>query len=211
MYPETDIPPMPIPSEMVERIRRLIPRPWEEQIKEYMVHYGLSKKLAFQIYDSDFSDLFKKLASTTKVPPSFIAATLTETLVSLSRMGLDTSNLEEETLEDLFTAIDQGALSKEAVPLVLEKILRGDVKDVDEAVKRFGLQMMTDDELRRVVCKVVNENRQEVYIKGEQSFSLLMGRVMAVVRADGRKVSIILKEEINKLIKEGKKRLENPV
>jgi len=202
MYPETDIPPIPISEEYIERLKREVPRPWEEQVEEYISKYHLSEKLALQIYDSPYCELFKELAEDTSVPPGFIAATLTESLINLAREGFDTTRITDETLRSIFTSLDRGRISKEAVPRILEAILRGEVRSVEEAAEKLGLKSIRDEELIEIVRGVLEENRRAIEEKGEHAFGLLMGRVMSVVRGsvDGRKVSTTLKAELEKML-----------
>jgi glutamyl-tRNA(Gln) amidotransferase subunit E len=202
MYPETDIPPITISSKLVNELKRNIPRPWEDQISEYISKYSLSRKLAIQVYDSSFIDIFEELSNTTNVSSSLIAATLTETVVNLSRAGLDTTILTADTIKSLFTALDNGIVSKEVIPQILELILKGDVKNVEGAIEKLGLTALTDEKLSALVNRIINKNKVLVDEKGIAAFSNLMGQVMSDARGrvDGQKVSDILKDELNKKI-----------
>ncbi len=204
MYPETDIPPIPITKELLLKLEKEVPKPWEEQIEDYVSKYGLSQKLAQKVFDSEFSELFEVIASKTKVQPSFIAATLTETLVSLSRAGFDINCLDEKDLIELFLSLDEGKISKEALPQVLEVFLKGEVKSVEDAIKKLGIVTISDDELSQIVEEIVQENKELIKEKGERSFSILMGKIMNIVRGrvDGAKVGIVLKKRIENVIKE---------
>ncbi len=206
MYPETDVPPTPIPKHLIKDLSNRIPSPWEEQIENLMSTYSLNRKLALQIYDSDYLDLFESLVKSTRIQPSFIAATLTETLVSLARQGLNLSRLKENSILDLFGQVDTGVVSKEAVPQILELILKGQANGAQEAVKKLGLSAMSDEEVAEIIRKVIDENKAAVESKGEDAFSLLMGRVMATVRgrADGQRVSDLLRKRLEELSAERK-------
>jgi glutamyl-tRNA(Gln) amidotransferase subunit E len=200
MYPETDIPPIIISAKLVRELKRKIPRPWEEQISDIISKYSLSRKLAIQIYDSPFIEIFEELSNIIRIPTSLIAATLTETVVNLSRAGLDTSVLTVDIVKSLFMALDKGIVSKEAIPQILELILKGDVKDIESAVKKLGLSTLTDETLLTLIKKIINENKVLIDEKGTAAFSNLMGQVMSDARgrADGQKVSNLLKSELNK-------------
>jgi glutamyl-tRNA(Gln) amidotransferase subunit E len=204
MYPETDIPPIPITEEFLLKLEKEVPKPWEEQIEEYVSKYGLSYELALKVFDSDYSELFEIIASKTKVQPSFIAATLTETLVSLSRAGFDIKRLDEKDLIELFLNLDQGKISKEALPQVLEVFLKGEVRNIEDAIKKLGIVTISDDELSKIVEKIVQESKELIKEKGERSFSILMGKIMNIVRGrvDGAKVGTLLKKRIENVIEE---------
>lgn len=205
MYPETDLPPIPITKELLLKIQKEVPKPWEEQIEEYVLKYGLSHELAQKVFDSDYSELFEIIASKTKIQPSFIAATLTETLVSLSRAGFDINRIDEKDLMELFLSIDEGKISKEALPQVLEVFLKGEVMNIKDAIEKLGIVKISDDDLSKIVEKIVQESKELIKVKGERSFSILMGKVMSIVRGrvDGAKVGDLLKKRIENMMKEG--------
>ncbi|MBI2184421.1 MAG: Glu-tRNA(Gln) amidotransferase subunit GatE [Thaumarchaeota archaeon] len=203
MYPETDIPPCPVPKGLLQELSKQIPPQWEEQLQGLMDKHRLNSKMALQIYDSGYMDLFEKITASTRVQPSVIAATLTETLVSLERQGLDSSTLTDDGLLDLFKHVDSGAVSKEAVPQILELLLKGESRSVQEAANKLGLSAMSDDAVVQIISRVIEENKGMIASKGEGAFSLLMGRVMVSVRgkADGQRVSSLLKAKIAEAIR----------
>lgn len=205
MYPETDIPPLPISEERIERLRKLIPKPWDEKVKEYETRYGLSRKLAAQICDSEYLPLFEQIVKETKIQPSYVAATLTETLVSLSRLGLKTENLSEQILKEIFTLVDKAEISKEGVPTILEKILKGEAKNPKEAAQQLGLTPISDEELKRRVKELVEKNKQLIRSRGQGAFSALMGELMRDLRGkvDGKKLSTLLQEEVKQIMEKG--------
>ena len=204
MYPETDIPPLPISEERIERLRTLIPKPWDELVEEYATKYGLSEKLAAQICDSEYLTLFEEVVRETSVQPSYVAATLTETLVSLSRLGLQVESLSNTTLKEVFKLVDEGKISKEGVPAILEKILRGEARNPNEAAEQLGLTPISEEEVKRKVVELVERNRQLIKSKGQGAFSALMGELMRDLRGrvDGKKLSLLLQEEVKRVVKE---------
>jgi glutamyl-tRNA(Gln) amidotransferase subunit E len=206
MYPETDIPPLPISEERIERLRALIPKPWDEVVREYATKYGLSEKLAAQICDSEYLTLFEEIVRETKVQPSFVAATLTETLVSLSRLGLKVEGLSNTTLKEVFKLVDEGKISKEGVPAILEKILRGEARNPKEAAEQLGLTPVSEEEVKRRVVELVERNRQLIMSRGQGAFSALMGELMRDLRGrvDGKKLSLLLQEEVKRVVEETK-------
>jgi glutamyl-tRNA(Gln) amidotransferase subunit E len=206
MYPETDIPPLPISEERIERLRALIPKPWDEVVREYAAKYGLSEKLAAQICDSEYLTLFEEIVRETKVQPSFVAATLTETLVNLSRLGLKVEGLSNTTLKEVFKLVDEGEISKEGVPAILEKILRGEARSPKEAAEQLGLTPISEEEVKRRVVELVERNRQLIKSRGQGAFSALMGELMRDLRGrvDGKKLSLLLQEEVKRVVEETK-------
>ncbi len=196
MYPETDIPPIPITKERLDRLSKLVPKPWKEMVKEYAERYRINYKLAEQLLDSERNVLFEEILGKVKLAPTFIAATLTETITMLEREGLDVSKLSDEDIEEIFLSVDKGEVAKEAIPEIMRAILSGKASSVKEAIEVLGIKGISDDELIEIVKEVIKSNAEVVRERGMGAFGLIMGRVMAKVRgkADGAKVSKIVKE-----------------
>ena len=198
MYPETDIPPLPISRRAVEEASKKLPPPWEEQVSLIMEKHRLGREQAEHVLESEYYDLFEKAVEKTAVAPTFLATFLTETLVSLQREGLEPEKASADLLMELIVRIGGGKLAKEAAPDVLRAVLSGKAKGVDDAVKSLNIVAMTDEELVSLVASVIKENEASVTTKGEAAFSMLMGRVMAKAkgRADGAKVSEELRRQL---------------
>jgi len=54
MYPETDVPPIPITTKHIHRLRKALPELPEQRIKRLIREYGINEKLARQLQDSDY-------------------------------------------------------------------------------------------------------------------------------------------------------------
>ncbi len=198
MYPETDIPPVPVDSDFLGRIDGLVPPPWEEQVRDVMKKYGLGGEQAERILDSDHYQLFVRSVPNLRLQPTYVATLLTETVVSLRREGLDASALTEATLSSLLSLISQGAVAKEAAHDVLAAVIRGDAKDVEGAVSLLQVRGISGEELGRVIDGVLEAEGRLLQEKKMEAFSALMGSVMAEVRgkADGAAVSGMLREKM---------------
>ncbi|MEM2140372.1 Glu-tRNA(Gln) amidotransferase subunit GatE [Nitrososphaera sp.] len=203
MYPETDIPTIPVTSEKLESLAASVPRPWDEVVDGIASKYGLNKKLASQIFDSDYLQVFEGIAGSTKVQPTFVASKLTEDVTSLQRQGGDPSLLFDDMIMDVFQRLDAGAIAKESVALIFEKLMKKEAATVDEAIRALGVSSISDDELSAALDKVIADNMAVVREKGMGALSMLMGRSMAVLRgkADGQKINEMLKDKLGKLSK----------
>jgi glutamyl-tRNA(Gln) amidotransferase subunit E len=124
MYPETDILPIAITNSMLASLADKVPKHWDEIVNSLAKKYNLNKKLANQIFDSDYLNLFEEIASETKIEPTFIASKLTEDLTNLQRQGLDVSLLTSKDIKDVFKELDKGSTQKEAVVLLFEELIK---------------------------------------------------------------------------------------
>ncbi len=203
MYPETDIPTFPVTGSLLASLADKVPKSWDEVIDGIAGKYDINKKLATQIFDSNYLSVFEEIVSRTKVQPTFIASKLTEDLTSLQRQGLDPVVLTDSVLVDIFSRLDKGAIAKESVVLIFEKLMKREGRTVDEVIKVLGVSSISDEELSAVLDKVISDNMAAVQEKGMNALGMLMGRSMAVLRgkADGQKINAALKDKLEKIVK----------
>ena len=199
MYPETDILPLSIGENILSRISKSIPSSWEDMVNDYVDKYKLHKTLVMKLIDSEQLNIFEEVVSSTKIQPTFIAATLTETLVSLNRKGLNLSKLDNSNLRKLFINIDKNTVSKELTGSILEDFISTDDLSIEDTIKRLGTNILSDVELKSMISDIVSSNLSIITEKGDRSFSILMGLVMqqARGRADGQKISDFLKKKLS--------------
>jgi len=199
MYPETDIPYISIDDNTMKGLSKLIPQPWDVVIEQISKKYDINKTLAENIFDSQYFILFEKIISQTSISPSFIISKLTEDLVSLERDGYDTSILTEDVLFYLFMQLNYSRISKESVPIIFEKLLKKEVDDVEEVIRSFGTDNLTEEFVDDTISRIISENKKVISEKGLDAVGLLMGRCMEILRGkiDGEKVN---KKLMTKLI-----------
>jgi len=201
MYPETDIPPVQITREKMNRIRAHLPELPEKKFERLQKEYKLNDKLAGQVLNSEYSELFETIVKDSHVSPTTIAAFITETLKALKRDAVPVERITDNQLRDIFKLIDEGKLTKEALPDVVTWLCKNEDKTIQEAVEALGLQSISHDNLEKLIGKIVEDNKDLVKKRGEGSFGALMGLAMNDLRgkADAAIVSKILKEKIREL------------
>ena len=204
MYPETDIPPVPVDSSSIDLLSSMVPIPWDEMVNLIAKKYNLNQKLAEQVYDSNYFGLFQKVVGIVKkIPPTFIASKLTEDLVNFERQGLDTDLLTDEIIIDTFRKLEEGAVGKESVILIFEKIMKKEAASVEQAINVLGIAGLTTQQLEEIIAKILEDNISTIMQKQMGSLGMLMGRSMAVLRgkADGQRVNKILKDKLQEILK----------
>jgi glutamyl-tRNA(Gln) amidotransferase subunit E len=201
MYPETDIPPVQITREKMDRIRAHLPELPEKKFERLQKEYKLNDKLAGQVLNSEYSELFETIVKESHVSPTTIAAFITETLKALKRDAVPVERITDNQLRDIFKLIDEGKLTKEALPDIVTWLCKNEDKTIQEAVEALGLQSISHDNLEKLIGKIVEDNKDLVKKRGEGSFGALMGLAMNDLRgkADAAIVSKILKEKIREL------------
>jgi len=205
MYPETDIPYISIDENKLKELSKHIPQPWNVVIDQIHRKYGINKTLAENIFDSQYFSLFENIVSHTSITPSFIVSKLTEDLISLEREGYDSSILSHDELFHLFVQLDKSRISKESIPIILEKLLKKEGA-VDELISSFGSEGVTEEYVDMTISKIIEENEAVISQKGLDSIGLLMGKCMSILRGkiDGEKVNKKLVIKLTAHIQESK-------
>ena len=203
MYPETDILPIPVDSTLLYDLKQKTPLSWSELINQIMQKYSLNKTLSEHIFDSQYFDIFEKIASISKnITPTFIASKLTEDIVGLSRNSLDKSLLTDDILVEIFDKLDKGSIAKESVNLIFEKIMKKESGSVKDALDLLNLNEIKDDELNNILDKILKDNVHVIEEKGINSIGALMGKSMFLLRGkvDGYKINEYLKKKLERFI-----------
>ena len=198
MYPETDVPPVQISEDYLQILHSRLPELPEQKMARFVKEYELNQKLAKQVLDSEYAQLFETVAKQTKVPPTVIAAALTETFKGLKREGVEIENVGDEQILELFSSINTGKTTKEAIPDVVSWLAKHEKASVTDAVENLGLAMLTDAQLEGMIDGLLRENKS-LRVKGsKESFAVLMGLTMKKLRgkANPEKVAQILKKKI---------------
>ena len=201
MYPETDVPPMRVTEDLIEELRRKLPEKPDVLMQRLMAEYGLNQKLSSQIMDSEYLNLFETIVREVKVSPTLVAVTLTETIRSLRRDGIEVDMIGEDKLIEVFKLIGSGVTAKESIPEILTWLSRNPDKNALEAVKTLNLERLPGEELERIVDEAIRDNLQLIEKRGLGAFGPIMGRVMSKVRgrADAKAVSAMIKEKLHEL------------
>jgi glutamyl-tRNA(Gln) amidotransferase subunit E len=202
MYPETDVPPVQISQDRLERLWENLPRMPEELAKELETKYSLSPKLATQLVDSDYLSGFEEIvAKTIDVAPSFVATILTESLRSLQREQVPVENIREDQIKQTFDLVSKGATAKESALDVLKWLAFHPDGVAEEAVDMLNLRMLTKSDLENIISKVVESNQILVQENGSKALGRMMNLVMGEVRgrADPRQVTELLRTRLEQV------------
>ena len=163
-----------------------------------MKDYGLNKKLAKQILDSEYSELFETIIKESDVSPITVTAFLTETLRALKRDGVQIEKVSENKMREIFRSISSGELTKEALPEIFSWLSKHEDKNIQEAISGLGLKIIPKEALEKIVDAIIEANKGLVEERGAKVFGILMGMVMKEVRgkASTTLVSELLKKKL---------------
>jgi len=201
MYPETDVPPIQLTREYLEKLRSQLPELPEQKMRRLMKEYELNRKLAKQILDSEYGDLFEAAAKETGVSPTVIAVALTETLKALRREGINVEAVTDGQFRELFSLIDSGKTTKEAIPEIITWLSKHEGATAKEAIESLELAMISQKELERIIDDFIERNQSLIEKQGRGAFGPLMGMIMKKVRGrvKAEMVSGILKKHLEEI------------
>ncbi len=202
MYPETDVRPLKVTASHLKRITKDMPETLEAKEKRFVKEYSLSNEMASQMVRSLNLDLFETLVKDTGVPPTLLAATLENTVVSLQRDGVPVDCLEERHLRSVFQAVSNNTITPEGIPAALKELAQNPNHDLQEVLAAIHLGAISHDDVELLVRKIVNDRIEYIREHGEDSVSGLMGIVMKEVRgrADGKTVRELLLAEVRRIL-----------
>ena len=202
MYPETDVPPIQLSDEYLEKLRVRLPELPEQRLRRLMEEYDINQKLARQVVDSEYGVLFEVIVRETGVSATVVAATLTETLKALRRDGVDVERVTDEQIKEIFRLLSSGETVKEAIPEIVGWLPKHEGASVRDAIKDLGLGIISREELELMVEDLLKEHRGLVEARGKGAFGALMGMVMEKVRGrvEARLVSEVLRRRLDEFV-----------
>ncbi len=88
MYPDTDLPPQPIPADTFTRLQKLLPpKPWER--RDLYKKLGLSDHLIDRLLNLELCDLYDSILESTDLKPKALASLLADRMRGSKRAGRD--------------------------------------------------------------------------------------------------------------------------
>jgi glutamyl-tRNA(Gln) amidotransferase subunit E len=196
MYPETDVPPIRITKEQLDRVEGRLPELPEVRLERLLASHRIPRQQAAQLVEEGADDAFEAIVAEA-AEPQVVANALTYTFAEVRREGLDVDTIPIEALRDLFRRYASGAFAKEAIPDLLRTMARDRV-DVSTAARSLGLAAMSEAELDEALDAIVAAHEPMIRERGERALAPLMGVAMGQLRgkADGRVINDKLRAKI---------------
>ncbi|MGB8953372.1 MAG: Glu-tRNA(Gln) amidotransferase subunit GatE [Candidatus Aminicenantales bacterium] len=197
MYPDTDLPPVPLQEERIEKAKSRLPlTPWQR--RDYYTKLDLSAELRKELTTDAWALLFQRIVKQLPVKPSIVAVALCQTLKHLKRKRAVVSNLTEDSLFDLFRRYSRGAFTKEAFPAVLHT-MAAQPTGAAKAIQKLGLRKIEEADLSRIVNDAVTAHPDIPFNNPEKSLRYWMGVLMAELR--GKASGQIVAEKLRQRLK----------
>jgi len=205
-FPEPDLLPLKVDLKMINNIRKNLPELPEVRRKRFIKDYQIPEYDAEILTSSkalgDYYEKAVSLYSNSKVLSNWIMGELIRYL-NEEKVEIKDSPVSPEKLVGMLKLMDEGIISGKMAKDVFEKMFKTG-KDASQIVKESGITQITDEnELIKIVDKVVNENPKSVedFNQGkEKALNYLVGQVMRYTK--GRAKPDFIFEAIKQRVKE---------
>ncbi len=200
LYPETDIPPLVIVEDRIKQLKTLLPEIPDKKFERFTKVLGLSSKLAQEILNSHYLPVFEKIVSKYNVNPTIVAVTLTSTLTSLRREGVNIDLISDEHFEEIFKLLQDKIIVKESIPDIIKYLSIDINKNVTDIVYEKNLSIMPHGKVEEVVREIILKNINAVAERKDRAIDLLMGQAMKILR--GKANTNVIRDLIVKIVNE---------
>ena len=199
MYPETDIPPILITSEMKEKILANLPELPQERVERYVKEYRIDRSLAETLVNDERDELFEELIAK-GIKPSLAASILVVVLKGLKK-EVPIENITEEHIRETFELYLKGKIAKEAFEEIFKELAKNPEKSAEQVAEEKGLTLLSEEEVEKIIDEVIQANLEVIKAKGLGAMGMIMGRAMAKLRgrADGKLVSSLVRKKIEEV------------
>src|SRR5438034_245852 len=160
MYPETDVPPIRVTRERLDRIREHLPERPDVTEARLAREYAIHEQQTHQLVQEGVDELFELIAREFG-EPRLVATVLLYTFSELRRESLDVDGIPVDRLRELFSLLKAGRFAKEAVPDVLREMVGRGVR-ASEALSSLGVKGMNREELETIVDAVLAESEDMI-------------------------------------------------
>ncbi|UCC28808.1 MAG: Glu-tRNA(Gln) amidotransferase subunit GatE [Phycisphaerales bacterium] len=196
MYPDTDLPPLAIPQDRVERIRKRLPEfVWDREARYRAM--GLSDEMVEALSLSPRGELFSRLVDELGTDPTFAAVVTCQRMKAFRRSGLNPELLRDDEVMEVFKAYAHGRLAREGVVKVLRRTLETRTREPDREVmvadvlQALNAKPLSDEEMAAQVKAAVDRLDDHRFSTSAKRHRHLMGVLMNDLagRADGGRVA----------------------
>jgi glutamyl-tRNA(Gln) amidotransferase subunit E len=176
MYPDTDLPPMRIIQERLDKIKNWIPEQfWVRQL--WYKELGIPADLISELCISKYASLFKQAVKEWNVNPTAAAVFLIQYPKRLKKKGYNIGILNEDIFSKVLMSFSKDNIPHDAMLTILEKIVeRGQFTDDMIPIPA------TKGEVNEIVRNSIKEIKS-IQLKDElNKGALLMGAIMAKLK-----------------------------
>ena len=180
MYPDTDLPPLEITFDRVDRLQKNVPEQLWKREKKYR-KIGVPEHLIIVIASSSRADIFEYVVNKLKLQPILASRILFEKTVEWKRSGLKIENITNEIWKEFFMYVKKYPAIAEVADRIFINLLTKQESHVKDEIDIFIKTNIQEDNLKHLVKEAFNEdiNRN---VSENLIHKQIMGKVMRQVR-----------------------------
>ena len=164
-FPEPDLPPITVTSELLEEIKDELPELADIRQKRFVSEYGMSEVDAITLTESRYlADYFEQVTQFTGNAKSASNIVLSEVLRILNEqsIGIDEFSIEAKRLSELVKLKDDDKINSSAMQEIFNAMQENDTSP-EELAKEMNLIQVSDSGfLEELVDRIIEENPGEV-------------------------------------------------
>ena len=192
MYPDTDLPPIEIPDDRVNKLIKNVPEPLWEREKKYS-KLGIADHLIILIASSPGAILFDSIVAQFKIEPKWIARYLFEATKAWQRAGYSITLINDTIWKTFFARVEKKASLIEKGFELFENFLQNEKTNLEKDLHKFLKNNYKAKDVKTDLKKLI-DNDMPVFSSDEKKHKYLMGKIMKKYRGHikGREISNII-------------------
>jgi glutamyl-tRNA(Gln) amidotransferase subunit E len=176
MYPDTDLPPMRITQDRLNKIKNWLPEQfWVRQL--WYKELSIPDDIIAELCISRYASLFKKAVNEWNVNPTAAAVFLIQYPKRLKKKGFNIEILNEEIFTDVLKSFSNGKIPRDAVLTVLKNIL-----EIGQFLEDVIPVPVNEEEVNKVISDSIEKINNISLNDKLNKESLLMGIIMNKLR-----------------------------
>ncbi len=197
MYPDTDLPPLEITDERIQRLKKNVPEPLWEREKKYR-KMGVPEHLIIPIAATPQATFFEFILKKYKLPLMRVIRFLFEAPRAWKRKGLPLEKLTNEVWELFFKYARKQPALLENGEAILKDFLQNDDFDLEAQLKQYTPPRLKAEDVHKIIDRLVKNELPRID-DPEKQHRYLMGKVMETCRGQvpAQQVNQILRKRLD--------------
>jgi glutamyl-tRNA(Gln) amidotransferase subunit E len=180
MYPDTDLPPLEITKQRIERLENEVPEPLWEREQTYR-QYKLPEHLIKMTSGSPQASFFESLCSTYSLKPLQIAVLIFEKQTAWRRVHPDVKAIDSKAWHEFLSHADRSQALLEASEIIMSSYMASSNRDIKKILKRFESIKITDKKVQASYEQIYSIEKDLPTDLGKMH-RFMMGKMMAHYR-----------------------------
>ncbi|MCK5075599.1 MAG: Glu-tRNA(Gln) amidotransferase subunit GatE [Calditrichia bacterium] len=176
MYPDTDLPPLEISKERLEKLEKNLPEPFWERVEKYQ-KMKVPEHLIIPIASTPEAEFYEDMVEKHNFSPARIANLLFEKTKEWKRAGLSIDKLTYYIWDKIFTFADDNPVLLEAATIICKEYMDDEAGNLDKIIENFIPPKVKEQDLAGILAKI-KQNGLPEFPDLEKKHRFLLGEVL---------------------------------